>query len=263
MSTATAIRPADLAALTDDDLQAMFARACDEANEELQRVILAVADKRDRAAAYWRKVTDRNNALREEWRQAAYAQYLAAEAVTNGYLVRRGSPLTDAFRLWSGSERFAMAHASEELVSFWRDFPRVTVTAYLAQHADAQQVYRDDLERAGMDAGATSEGDMSSDRLDNDAAADVRHDSAGPADSAIPGARPAGNAGHVRGPVITRDSDDGARVDVIRGGVPAGHAYRVQVKAGGFLRYAWWGVRADGSMSLRPDKRAAVRAVLA
>ena len=73
----------------------------------------------------------------------------------------------------------------------------------------------------------------------------------------------AGNAGHVRGPVITRDSDDGARVDVIRGGVPAGHAYRVQVKAGGFLRYAWWGVRADGSMSLRPDKRAAVRAVLA
>jgi hypothetical protein len=287
MSTALDVKPADLAKLTDDDLAALFTRACADADAELQRVILAIVTRRDQAAAYWREVNARNNALREEWRQAAYAQYLAAEAVTNGYLVRAGSPLTDAFRLWSGSERFAMAHASEELANFWLENPRVTVTAYLAQHANAQQVYRDDMDRAGMDAGAATDGGTADDGMGPDEPASFRPvASAGeesprgcadrgeqlvsrPAPGTEAGAGagrvPAGNAGHVRGPVVTRDTDDGARVEISRGGVGAGHAYRAQVtdKANGFKRWAWWGVRPDGSMFLRADKRAAVAAVLA
>lgn len=286
MSTALDVRPADLAKLTDDQLESIFARACQDADEETQRVILGIVTRRDQAAAYWREVNARNNALREEWRQAAYAQYLAAEAVTNGYLVRAGSPLTDAFRLWSGSERFAMAHASEELANFWLENPRVTVTAYIAQHANAQQIYRDDMDRASLDAGPT-EGITADDGMGPDEPASLRpvasagEESTGdradrgeqlvsrPAPGAEAGGgggvRPAGHAGHVRGPVITRDTDDGARVEISRGGVGAGHAYRAQVtdKANGFKRWAWWGVRSDGSMYLRADKRAAVAAVLA
>lgn len=287
MGTALDVRPADLAKLTDDQLESIFARACQDADEETQRVVLGIVTRRDQAAAYWREVNARTNALREEWRQAAYAQYLAAEAVTNGYLVRAGSPLTDAFRLWSGSERFAMAHASEELANFWLDNPRVTVTAYLAQHANAQQVYRDDMERADLDAGAVSEGITADDGMGADEPASLRpvasagEESTGgcadrgeqlvsrpaprPEAGGGAGVRPDGNPGHVRGPVITRDTDDGARVEISRGGVSAGHAYRAQVtdKASGFRRWAWWGVRADGSMFLRADKRAAVAAVLA
>jgi hypothetical protein len=282
MTTATAIRPADLATLTDDDLAVM----CATADDGQLAVIMAVMEKRDEARAYWRAVNARNDAVRNEWREAAYAQYLAAEAACNGELVRRGSPVKDGWQLWSGSERYARAHASEELTNFWLGHPRVTVTAYLAQHAAAGEIYRDDTDRAAMDAADATEGGITDDAMGCDEPASVRrdasggredapvcadggqHDVSGPdagrADAGSAADVPGRNAGHVRGgAVATRDSEDGARVDITRGGQPAGYAFRTQVKAGGMLRWAWWGVRADGSMSLRPDKRAAVRAVLA
>jgi hypothetical protein len=288
MSTATATRPATLHGLADDALLDLMAAAQETGDTGTQAAIVAELARQDTAREYWRQVNARTTALKAEWREAAYAQYLAAEAELKGELVRRDSRIADPFDLWAGPDRFAMAHSSEELRLWWTNpaHPRVTVTQYMAQHAAAAATYRDDMERAAMDAAAVTEGSNADEVVGPVEPAPVRRDaSAGREDAAVrqdgqrddvsgpdagragagpvAGPGPAGNAGHVRGPAVTRDSEDGARVDVTRGGVPAGYAFRTQVKAGGFNRTAWWGVRADGSMFLRPDKRAAVAAVLA
>lgn len=76
----------------------------------------------------------------DEWEAAAHAQYLAALEATNGYMLSPKAPAgTHEFKLWSGPESRAMAWASEELLDFWYDNPRLTLTEYRRQMAEAEE----------------------------------------------------------------------------------------------------------------------------
>ena len=71
------------------------------------------------------------------WTDAAHAQYMAAEAACNGNLVRRDSPVRDAWSLWIGTGAYALAHASEELRLWWQEpgNARITVSQWREQTA--------------------------------------------------------------------------------------------------------------------------------
>jgi hypothetical protein len=107
--------------------------------------------RRDRAERRPARAPDQSAAA---WHDAAFAQYMQAEAATNGYLLSRAglAAVTDPFALWRGPERLAMKYASEELRSFWADNPRVTVTQYREGLAASSRSERD--KRAGEEADA-------------------------------------------------------------------------------------------------------------
>lgn len=74
-------------------------------------------------------------ACREDYELALYAQYVRAEAATNGAMLnelgrRRG---VDPLSLFMGPERRALAYASEELVEHWARDPRVTFADFERQ----------------------------------------------------------------------------------------------------------------------------------
>lgn len=112
-------------------------------DDEAARLVLGEARRREHLEAQ-RKA---RNAERAEWLDAAHAQYMAAEAELRGNLVRYGSPVADAWSLWSGSEQYAQANCSEELRLWWLEHPRITVTQYRQQISDGRRVQRDDMER--------------------------------------------------------------------------------------------------------------------
>src|SRR5215472_17164326 len=114
-----------------DDLAVMWHEAVTDAERE---EVLSEGKRRERLEAQRRA----RNAERAEWLDAAHAQYTAAEAALRGNLVRAGSPVADAWSLWSGSEQYAMAHCSEELRLWWLDHPRTTVTNWRNQVAQGR-----------------------------------------------------------------------------------------------------------------------------
>jgi hypothetical protein len=214
---------------------------------------LTEAKRRDQVARFIRERAAERDAVRAEWYDAAFAQYLAAEAACNGYLVADGAPVGDAFELWAGPERTAWKRASEELRNFWLAHPRITVTQYAAQVTAGHRAQREEHERAGYDS------------VDDDAAGDVRQSEgdAGSAAAARP-ARSAGDTGHVRGRVVIRASGrDWGVVTVTAGGQQIGRAVRTHIRVSGALRSAWWAHRAGGSSSLHPGRDAAVAALTA
>jgi hypothetical protein len=87
-----------------------------------------------------------------EWVDAAHAQYMAAEEACAGNLVARGSKVTDAWSLWSGTQAWAMANATEELRNFWDSSPRVSVTQYRQQISDGRRIQRDERDAAAQDS---------------------------------------------------------------------------------------------------------------
>lgn len=140
-------RPAaSLRTLTDDELAAAYVTG----DATTQAAVLAEAARRDRAEAA-RKA---RAAVRAEWAEGAHAQYLAAEAATNGYLLSREGQAAgiDPWALWAGPERVAMRYASEELREFWQTTPRLTVSAYRQQLADARRIARDEADLAAWEA---------------------------------------------------------------------------------------------------------------
>ena len=147
--TAVLDTPADLTGLTDDELAAMYPGA----DDDTQAAILALCERRDRIADSRVKAQAKRRALYDEWREAAWSDYSAAEAATRGYLLsEQGKRETDEpFTLWSGSERRAMRLGSEEVRNWWLDHPRLTFTAYLRQRAQAARIQRDERERETMD----------------------------------------------------------------------------------------------------------------
>ncbi|WP_432110793.1 phage minor capsid protein [Streptomyces sp. YPW6] len=73
--------------------------------------------------------------IREMYREHVYAQLLAAEDATNGYLLNpkyRASDV-DPLSLFSGPAHIAYARASEELKRWWQDHPRLTLAEYTEQ----------------------------------------------------------------------------------------------------------------------------------
>ena len=92
-----------------------------------------------------------------EWHDFAHAQFVAAEAATNGFMLNRRGLAADIepWSLWSGPATRAMAYASYELAEFWSANARLTVSEYRRQLADSERIQQDERERetAGL-AGA-------------------------------------------------------------------------------------------------------------
>jgi hypothetical protein len=91
--------------------------------------------------------------IREMYREHVYAQLLAAEDATNGYLLSRKAQAAgvDPITLFSGPAHIAYARASEDLIRWWQDHPRLTLTEYTEQitgvrnaAADTARKNRDD-----------------------------------------------------------------------------------------------------------------------
>jgi len=69
---------------------------------------------------------------REDYELALYANYVRAEAATNGALLNeRGRKRDiDPFTLFMGNHVRAHAYASAELIEHWETHPRVTFAAF-------------------------------------------------------------------------------------------------------------------------------------
>ena len=153
--TALLDQPADLTGLTWDELaEAICAADGDQAAID---ALVAEEKRRDRIADSRVKAQAKRRALYDEWREAATADYTAAEATTRGYLLsEQGKRETDEpFTLWSGPEHRAMRLASEELRNWWLDHPRLTFTAYMRQRSQALRIQRDEREGETMKAPCT------------------------------------------------------------------------------------------------------------
>ncbi|MFJ4585315.1 phage minor capsid protein [Streptomyces echinatus] len=70
--------------------------------------------------------------IREMYREHVWAQRLAAEDATNGYLLTKAAQAAgvDPISLFSGPAHVAYARASEDLKRWWEDNPRVTLAEY-------------------------------------------------------------------------------------------------------------------------------------
>lgn len=104
--------------------------------------------RRDRGQA-------RRDAVRAEWHELAYSDYLAAEAECRGELVNRAgvaAGVRDGFALWSGPRAIAERYATDELLEWWLTHPRVTVGEYSAQRARAARIARLDYREQATDA---------------------------------------------------------------------------------------------------------------
>jgi hypothetical protein len=222
--TVTLESAAGLAALSLDELAELWHG--DDA--ELSARALAETERRDRAerASARRRNSRRNDPVSCEWRDAAHAQFLQAEAELNGHLVARHSALTSAWpALWTGNEASARARASEEM-NLWWDRPenrRITVTQYRGQVAENLR-----REQDGHESEEWTDGGLDTDARDSvqrvagtgSEGAQDRQDGAGHAVSrtdAGAGARGRGAAGatarpgHAAGPERRRELGTGCR----------------------------------------------------
>ncbi len=183
--TALLAEPVDLAG--DPDLAAEMRVMDDAALADLAGTVLgdvARAEQRRRAADRARQ-RRRQDPVAREWRDAAYAQFMAAESATNGYLVNAAGRARgiDPWSLWSGPADRAEHWASWELLEFWRSNPRVTITDYRRQVSAAEEAYRNDR-----------------DRLADDDAGRIRHDREAGTDQPVRQAGSVRDAGPVRRP---------------------------------------------------------------
>ena len=133
----------DLRAVPDEELLSLY-----RSDERAAAAALAEAARRDR--------TDRaaasRTALRAEWYDAAYQQFLAAEAQTRGKLLSRdglAAGVADPFSLWSGRADLAERYGSDELLEFWAANPRITITEYARQMAASGRLAREDSHHRG------------------------------------------------------------------------------------------------------------------
>jgi hypothetical protein len=118
-------------ASTDAELMAIYAGA----DEDTAAAILAEMARRDRAARAHARDAARWAATYAAWHDFAHAQYLAAEAETNGYLLNKAGVADgiDPWALWSGAASVVAKYASEELRSFFDRNARMTVSEYHGQ----------------------------------------------------------------------------------------------------------------------------------
>jgi hypothetical protein len=110
--------------------------------------ILAEMDRRERTAARTAIDAARWAAVYEDWTLFAHAQYLAAEEECRGNLVAREylAEITTGWQLWTGSHRWAMERATEELRDFWAVNPRITVTEFREMQRAANREEREQQE---------------------------------------------------------------------------------------------------------------------
>ena len=106
-------------------------------------------DRADRSAA-------KRQAERSAWYDAAHAQYLAADAQCCGNLLSdlgRREDIGQAMTLWTGSDAWADARASEELREFWyQNGGRLSLANYRRQQATQARAYRSERDLDSMGA---------------------------------------------------------------------------------------------------------------
>ncbi len=147
MTNATAPMPA-MRGMTDGELAALY----DAGDADTVTAVLAECKRRDDA----QRVAPARDALARlhaEWYDAAYADYLAAEAACVGYFVRPeyAAKITEPFRLWSaGNDEWAQSRATRELLDWWIDHPRLTFARW-------QKMRRDAVRIAGEEAASLTE----------------------------------------------------------------------------------------------------------
>ena len=147
MPNATAHVPG-LRGMNLDELAALYGAG----DDETRAAVLEECERQDRAA----RVAPAQDALRRlhaEWYDAAYADYLAAEAACVGYFVRPeyAAEITEPFRLWSaGNDEWAQSRATRELLDWWIDHPRLTFARW-------QKMRRDAVRIAGEEAASLTE----------------------------------------------------------------------------------------------------------
>jgi len=134
-----------LKSLSEDELAGAYTAA--EADEDIAAV-LAELERRERKAARTAIDKARWAAVYEDWATFAHAQYLAAEEECRGNLVAPAyeGEIASGWQLWSGSHRWAMERASEELRDFWAANTRVTVSEFRAMRRASK---RDEREQEG------------------------------------------------------------------------------------------------------------------
>lgn len=91
--------------------------------------------------------------VREMYREHVYAQWLAAEEATNGYLLSRKAQADgiDPITLFTGPSHVAFARASEELKRWWADHPRTTLAEYTEQITGRASAAGDKARKAASD----------------------------------------------------------------------------------------------------------------
>ncbi|MCQ8829852.1 phage minor capsid protein [Streptomyces malaysiensis] len=91
--------------------------------------------------------------IREMYREHVYAQLLAAEEATNGYLLsaKARADGVDPITLFSGPAHVAYARASEELKRWWQDHPRLTLAEYTEQITGVQNTAADTARKSRGD----------------------------------------------------------------------------------------------------------------
>ena len=155
----------DIRAMSDEELRAAWA-ADEDASALAEARRRDALDKRLRASA----------AIRDEWEEAAYAQYLLADAECRGNLFSAAGKTAggaDEFSLWRHSAADAKRFASEELNEWWLHTPRLSVQAYMRQRARAMRAAREDTTGEAV----TDEHSMDAhgrDGLDRDGAGSIR-----------------------------------------------------------------------------------------
>ena len=141
MTNATAPMPA-LRGMTDGELTALY----DAGDAETRAAVLAWCDRQDRQARV-APARDALARLHAEWYDAAYADFLAAEAACAGYFVRPeyAGDIEEPFRLWSGgNDEWAHARACDELRDWWLKHPRLTFDRWMKRRAQASRIAREE-----------------------------------------------------------------------------------------------------------------------
>jgi hypothetical protein len=132
--------------MSEDELADLFNRS----DEDGMAAVLAECQRRDRADSARRA----RKSVEAEWYDAAFAQFLAAEAECAGVLLNaRGEAegIEDPFSLWRGSAAWAEARASEELLNFWDGHGgRLSLAAYKRQLRMAKRAERDARDLAAL-----------------------------------------------------------------------------------------------------------------
>ena len=160
----------DVRAMPDETLLSLY-----RSDERAAAAALAEAARRDRTD----RAAARRAALRAEWYDAAYQQYLAAEAITRGNLLScegLAAGVADPFSLWHGRTDLAERYGSEELGAFWEKSPRITITEYARRMAASGRLAREDMTAITEEAGRGDRVDA--DRrhaVDSDDTGAVRH----------------------------------------------------------------------------------------
>lgn len=148
MSTATMPRaryrrpvlPGGMTQVTDDNAALLYRVAAE--GSALRLLALAEMGRRDvaderaaKAQARKDKARAKRRAARAEYDLWVHAQWLAAEAACNGYLLSAAGRnlVADPAALWPMARRLSDRYASEELRDWWADHPKMTFAEWQEQ----------------------------------------------------------------------------------------------------------------------------------